>query len=73
MIHPPLCSAAVRQLPSVGRLTLAYMRCLCACLQERLGGKYVSISVTVQSVRAPELIKSTFDAIGEDPRVTMKF
>ncbi|WIA18012.1 hypothetical protein OEZ85_009499 [Tetradesmus obliquus] len=42
-------------------------------VKERLGGKYISMSVTVQSVRAPEIIQSTYDAIGQDPRVTMKF
>lgn len=41
-------------------------------VQERLGGKYVSISVDV-IVRAPEVISRGYEEIGKDSRVKMKF
>lgn len=41
-------------------------------VSERLGGKYVSLSVTVM-VRAPEIVTMTYEAIGKDSRVKMKF
>lgn len=41
-------------------------------VQERLGGKYVSISVDV-IVRAPEVISRAYEEIGKDSRVKMKF
>jgi len=40
--------------------------------QERLGGKFVSISMEVV-VRAPEILQLAYDAIGKDSRVKMKF
>lgn len=39
---------------------------------ERLGGKYVSMSVNV-AVRAPEVITKAYEEIGKDSRVKMKF
>jgi putative lipoic acid-binding regulatory protein len=41
-------------------------------VQERLGGKYVSMSVDV-IVRAPEVITKAYEEIGKDSRVKMKF
>lgn len=45
---------------------------MCCHQQERLGGKYLSISITI-TARAPELINKTYEEIGKDPRVKMKF
>ena len=41
-------------------------------VQERLGGKYVSMSVNVV-VRAPEVITKAYEEIGKDSREKMKF
>lgn len=41
-------------------------------VQERLGGKYVSMSVDLV-VRAPEVITKAYEEIGKDSRVKMKF
>jgi putative lipoic acid-binding regulatory protein len=41
-------------------------------VQERLKGKYVSMSVQVM-VRAPEVISRAYEEIGKDSRVKMKF
>lgn len=41
-------------------------------VQERLGGKYISLSVDVV-VRAPEVITKAYEEIGRDGRVKMKF
>ncbi len=41
-------------------------------VKERMGGRFVSVSVEVV-VRAPELISSVFEALEGDPRVVMKF
>jgi putative lipoic acid-binding regulatory protein len=41
-------------------------------VKERLGGKYVSVAVDVV-VRAPEIITNTYELIGRDSRVKMKF
>eukprot|EP00775_Hariotina_reticulata_P004110 gene4110-4356_t len=41
-------------------------------VQERLGGKFVSISMQVL-VRAPEIVQLVYEAIGKDSRVKMKF
>ncbi|KIZ00589.1 hypothetical protein MNEG_7372 [Monoraphidium neglectum] len=40
--------------------------------KQRLGGKYVSLSVTV-NVRAPELVTRVYEELGKDTRVKMKF
>ncbi|KXZ51273.1 hypothetical protein GPECTOR_13g760 [Gonium pectorale] len=41
-------------------------------VKERLGGKYLSVSVDVV-VRAPELVGMVYDELAKDPRVIMKF
>ncbi|GFR44038.1 hypothetical protein Agub_g5198 [Astrephomene gubernaculifera] len=41
-------------------------------VKERLGGKYISVSVEV-TVRAPELVAMVYDELAKDPRVIMKF
>jgi putative lipoic acid-binding regulatory protein len=38
----------------------------------RLKGKYLSVGVTVR-VRAPEIVARTYEELGKDTRVTMKF
>lgn len=40
--------------------------------RQRLGGKYVSLSITVR-VRAPEIVSRVYDELAKDPRVKMKF
>lgn len=40
--------------------------------KQRLGGKYVSLSIPVV-VRAPEIVQQVFDELGRDPRVLMKY
>jgi putative lipoic acid-binding regulatory protein len=41
-------------------------------VKDRLGGKYASVSIEVV-VRAPEMISSAYERIGQDGRVKMKF
>ena len=41
-------------------------------VRERLGGKYVSVSVEAV-VRAPEVIAAVIDELGKDERVRMKY
>jgi len=40
--------------------------------RQRLGGKYISLSVTV-NVRAPEIVHSVCKELQKDPRVKMSF
>lgn len=40
--------------------------------RQRLGGKYVSLSITV-NVRAPEIVTRVYDELAKDPRVKMRF
>jgi putative lipoic acid-binding regulatory protein len=41
-------------------------------VKERLGGKYVSMTVAVM-VRAPELIQMVWEELGKDERVKMRY
>ncbi|PNW75570.1 hypothetical protein CHLRE_12g532000v5 [Chlamydomonas reinhardtii] len=41
-------------------------------VKERMGGKYVSVSVDVMT-RAPEIVGLVYDELGKDPRVMMRF
>ncbi|KAG2438742.1 hypothetical protein HXX76_005287 [Chlamydomonas incerta] len=41
-------------------------------VKERMGGKYVSVSVDVMT-RAPEIVGMVYDELGKDPRVMMRF
>jgi putative lipoic acid-binding regulatory protein len=40
--------------------------------RRRLGGKYVSLSITVR-VRAPEIVGRVYDELAKDGRVKMRF
>ncbi len=44
----------------------------CVEAKDRMGGKYVSLTVTV-TVRAPELLTAVYERLGRDARVRMKF
>lgn len=41
-------------------------------VKERLGGKYISVSVET-TLRAPELVQMVYQELGKDERVKMRF
>ena len=45
---------------------------LCRRVTERMGGKFVSIQMLAM-VPGPDNVASVFEALGQDPRVKMKF
>jgi putative lipoic acid-binding regulatory protein len=56
-----------------GQALEAGARALRRCsVKERLGGKYVSMTVGVM-VRAPELINAVWEELGKDERVKMRY
>jgi hypothetical protein len=79
-MNPPLLPKKLKILPfkrprcAVARLTETPLPLADGAVKrkQRLGGKYVSLSVTV-NVRAPELVTRVYEELGKDTRVKMKF